>query len=419
MAGGAVLGAFAVVNILRVMKFRIYGHRLFTAFFECACLFVVWKHGHNRAGHEVMFWEFIIPAAPLLFMAHEAPMSEEPDSFVASPGPAGEGLMHTSVSMHQLAGVPVVFVVVCAFLAARVESDDPDFAGYANPLAALVKPLERMASNVEGMVNWPARLSVLKSSLEENRADAALPEVKKVVGNDTIDMFGFLPGLVLLNDLNYHPRPVPINFAATTPLLMEKNAAFYRDDATAPKFLLANIGQIVARFPPQDDALALPEVFEHYTPLLSDHGFLLLQRTPGQPDLERIFISSTNVEWGEHTSAGDWHKPALVFSGHKVLSDGAGALISLSTAAVVHCAGVPGRHLGPTRMLQSGAGMGFLLRPLILNDVDFLAVYGRRAESTSTLTPQFDNLRFVINREDEAFFEPDIKVSFWSIGPKK
>jgi hypothetical protein len=418
--GAAVLAIFAVANILRALKFRVYRHRLLTTIYECAYLYVIWKHGYNRAGHEFMFWEFIILAVPLLFLAHEAPLLEAASSGEATAGNQAGGPIRKNVSMYQLAGIPVALVVVCAILAARVGSTNPDFAGYANPWEAVVRPLERMASNVDGLVDWPGRLRYLKTMLEKNREDAALPEVKKVVGDSSIDMFGFLPGLILLNDLNYHPRPLPINFAATTPELMEKNAAFYQNDATAPKFLLAEIGQIDARFPPQDDALALPEVLEHYAPLLSDHGFLLLERTPGQPDLERKFISSTNVEWGDSIPMPPtgtnllWCSADIRFS----LMGRARSFVYQPPLLYIVLES-PDRRLGPTRMLQSGASTGFLLRPVILNGVDFLAVYGRHAQSTSQLTPTFDNVRFVINREDEAFFEPDIKVSFWSVGPKK
>ena len=74
--GMTVLSLFAVFNFLRVLKFRTYWHRLPTSLFEGACLFLVWKHGHVRAGHEALFWAFIIQAAALLFMAHEAQFAE-------------------------------------------------------------------------------------------------------------------------------------------------------------------------------------------------------------------------------------------------------------------------------------------------------------------------------------------------------
>jgi hypothetical protein len=69
-------------------------------------------------------------------------------------------------------------------------------------------------------------------------------------------------------------------------------------------------------------------------------------------------------------------------------------------------------------VLQSGASTGFLLRPLIINGVDFLATYGIHAQPSSSLTPSFDGMRFVTAPEDRAFFEPKITVSFWSVGPK-
>jgi hypothetical protein len=226
--------------------------------------------------------------------------------------------------------------------------------------------------------------------------------------------------VILLNDFNYKPRPMPINFGATTQILMERNAEFYRHDATAPAFLLANIGQIDGRFAPQDDAIALPEVIEHYQPVLADHGFLLLKRTPGQPDLERTLLGSATIKWDESIP--------LPPTGTNLLWCSADIKFSLAGRARAFLFQPPqcfivlepqDRRLSPKRLLQSGASTGFLLRPLIQNGVDFLGAYGIRAQPVTALSPPFDHVGFVISPDDQAFFEPTITVSFWAVGPKK
>ncbi len=413
-----VVGLFAAVNVLRVLKFQTYRHRLLTVIFETACFFIVWKHGHVRAGHEGFFWAFIIPAAPLLFLAHEAPDAE--DSRSAAPARRGRSVMRQNVGMYSLAMGCVVVIFLCAAGADSCERENPNFVAYSNPVTMVADPVGRMGTNFWDMIAWPAHLHRLKADLELNRADAALPEVRKAVGSASIDMFGFLPGLILLNDLNYKPRPMPINFAATTQMLMERNAEFYRNDATAPEYLLANIGQIDARFPPQDDAIALPEVLEHYVPALTDRGFILLKRTPGAPQLEKTFLGSRKIGWNESVPLPPtgtnllWCSADIKFTllgtARSTLFQPAQLFIALDSA---------NRGLRPTRLLQSGASAGFLLRPLILNGVDFLAAYGMRAEPVSSRTPSFDSVRFLINPDDEAFFKPDITISFWSMGPKK
>ena len=74
--------------------------------------------------------------------------------------------------------------------------------------------------------------------MQHNRSAAAMPAVKKAVGDATIDQFGWEPGLVLMNDLHYKPRPMPISFLACSDFLLRRNAEFYRNDATAPAFIL-------------------------------------------------------------------------------------------------------------------------------------------------------------------------------------
>jgi hypothetical protein len=410
---------FAAVNILRVLKLRIYSQRLLTSVFEAACVFVVWKHGHVRSGHEGFYWAFVIPAAPLLFLAHEKPLPEEKSSAAAPSRKAGAGLMGRNFSMYRLGMIPVAICCLCVIRASMIEETNPNFAYYANPWTAVADPVGRMGANLSELVDWPGHLKALKASLEKNRAEAALPKVKEAIGNATIDMFGFLPGVILLNDLNYKPRPMPINFAATTRMLMERNAEFFRNDATAPEYLLALIYQIDGRFGPQDDALALPEVLEHYSPVLMDHGFILLKRTPGAPSLQRTFLGSKTIAWGESVplpSTGTnllWCSADINFT---LLGKARSALFQPAQLFIVLQS--PDHHLGPIRLLQSGAGTGFMLRPLIINGVDFLATYGLRVEPASTRTPAFDNVGFLIGPDDQAFFEPKIKVSFWSIGPK-
>jgi hypothetical protein len=211
---------------------------------------------------------------------------------------------------------------------------------------------------------------------------------------------------------------MPINFIATTEMLMKRNAEFYRDDAQAPAFLLANIGQIDGRFAPQDDALALVEVLWRYRPQLADQGYVLLKRVPGRPNLERILHDTRTITWGESV--------AIPSTNGKMLWCAADIQYSLRGRArsfLFHPSRVfivlesPGRRLGPVRLLPSGASTGFLLRPLILNGVDFLAAYGIHIRADSAVMPAFDRLRFVA--EDPDCVLPNIKLSFSTVEAKK
>ena len=69
--GIAVFVMVAVANGLRAWQFAKYRFRIPLTLFECACLFIIWKHGYVRIDHAANFWTLIVQATPLLFLAHE------------------------------------------------------------------------------------------------------------------------------------------------------------------------------------------------------------------------------------------------------------------------------------------------------------------------------------------------------------
>lgn len=421
--GLVVVALFAVVNVLRWWWFRTYWHRLLTTIFEAACLFIIWKHSYVRSGHEVFFWASMIPAAPLLFLAHEQSIRWARSQ--PAPGLSqGRGFSPVKFRMDWFGMACAGVAVLCTIWASRIEKDNKSYSNYASLEAAIGSPFERMGANFMEMAGWPGHLRGLKAELEQNRSVAALPQVKKAVGDATIDEFGFLPGAILLNELHYDPRPMPINFGATTGLLMTRNAEFYQNDATAPEFLLANIGQIDGRLGPQDDALALPEVLQHYQPLLADHiaeqSLILLKRMTNRPALAWAAMpDARTIKWGEAVAVPPRTNGNMIWCAVDVKYSLRGRAQSflLHPPRAFILMESPTMRFGPIRVLPSGASTGFLLKPLILNPVDFLASYGINVQPASALTPEFDAIRFVA--EDQDCFQPEIRVSFSTIEPKK
>jgi hypothetical protein len=412
-----VLGLFALVNLLRVWQFRLYWHRLPTSVFEAACLFVSWKHGYVRTDHAALFWSFIIPAAPLLFLAQEPPPAP---ARPRNPAHGASADSRPAFSFYRVAAVSVAVTILCTIWAACLEKDQPAYRAYASIWAAVESPLSRMYEHVRELADWPGQLRLLRSELAANRSDAALPEVRHVVGDATIDDFGFYPGLMLLNDFHYTPRPMPINFAATTEMLMRRNAEFYQNDASGPSYLLADIAQFDGRLPPQDDALALPEVLTRYQPVLVEHGHILLKRVPGRPLLERVPLESRSVAWGQAVPLPKTNARTLwcaIDIQYSLLGRVRSFLFRPAPVYMVFES--PDMQLGPVRMLASGARTGFLLRPLIMNAADFLAVYGTNRPASSGPAPDFDTIRLVTEDQYRDCFQPAIKLAFSTIKSKK
>lgn len=82
-------------------------------------------------------------------------------------------------------------------------------------------------------------LKILTTKFENmKKINAISSSLKSIIGNKTIDEFGEVPELILLNNLNYSPRPVPIDMAAGNSALNEMNGRYYQQKHSAPDFVL-------------------------------------------------------------------------------------------------------------------------------------------------------------------------------------
>ena len=64
------------------------------------------------------------------------------------------------------------------------------------------------------------------------------PQQKKIIKHFSIDEFGNTPEIILTNDLNYRPRPVPMSTLVGNDDFMNRNADFFRNFETAPEFIM-------------------------------------------------------------------------------------------------------------------------------------------------------------------------------------
>ncbi len=106
-----------------------------------------------------------------------------------------------------------------------------------------------------------------------------LPNIRKSVGQSTVDIFSWEQGVLFLNELNWHPRPVFQSYTAYTPSLIATNGDFYASDK-APEFVILKLQAIDRQFPLMNDAEAIKIVLRDYQPVLSEKGYLLLKRKP-------------------------------------------------------------------------------------------------------------------------------------------
>jgi hypothetical protein len=174
------------------------------------------------------------------------------------------------------------------------------WTGMSSEGLALAPVRDCLAHNLKWLWSPWRQRAAMEAQLREAQVFAALPAVKSRVGEATIDLFGYLPGFILLNGMNYWPRPMPISFAACNEFLQRANESFYRQASTAPRYVLCQIEGVNDRTAIQDDALALRALMDNYHPVLVERDLLLLERNdpPLLARAERTPLGEFTVNFG-------------------------------------------------------------------------------------------------------------------------
>ena len=152
-------------------------------------------------------------------------------------------------------------------------------------------------------------------------AERALPEVKEEVGEASIDVLHFQQAILLLNQLNYAPRPTVQNYPAYNSHLTRLNQSHMLNDP--PEYILMKYGLVDQRYPYSDDTLYNLEVFQHYRPLLGEKGYMLMKRREEPREiveervvLERSIQSGENVDVSQFSNELLWlkvdYRPSLL-----------------------------------------------------------------------------------------------------------
>ncbi|BET69640.1 hypothetical protein ASA1KI_45580 [Opitutales bacterium ASA1] len=250
------------------------------------------------------------------------------------------------------------------------------------------------------------------ATLEQRRSALPSPSLRSRVGDATIDALGHNQAILLLEDLNYHPRPVIQSYSVYTPTLMRRNLRFIQSDR-APEFLLWQNETIDARFPSLDDALVLAELPRRYEKVEETHAGLLLRRRAQQPahrDQEFREVLARHVGWGETVALPPAPRSALWI---ECLFDRSfvGRLRSLLykpgsiQMVVTDDTGREARH----RILPAVAEAGFLAHPFLETDEDAGLLFDSAARRT------IQSVRFEPARADERELWSGIHVRVYEL----
>jgi len=252
----------------------------------------------------------------------------------------------------------------------------------------------------------------MNASLSLQRQRFECSRIKAEVGKSTVDVFGNCQGIALLNDLNYHPRPVFQSYSTYTPFLIRTNADFYRSDA-APSFVISTLDTIDDRLPTLDDSEALRVLLLDYELVLQENGCLLWRRLA----LRRAAIEEvTELETRE--IALDQAVPLAegnVWCVMDIKESTLGKLRSFLYKPPNLFISVTDKEDRSTmyRILPSIARCGFILNPYLLSHTDIIGLktgFAPKPEQVSSFTLVTDN-------SSKKYFDSHITIHLSRIAP--
>lgn len=319
--------------------------------------FVMWKHGFVRAdSHTVILFSFAtvaVVAWHLQFVSRHAAVSRG--------GRAGAFALATGLLLVALAGP---YHPLRPSLPYLVTNAWPSFRFRA---LNLLQPVSHRQE--------------LEEKLAAKRELYELPTVVETVGRARIDYFGFQQGIILLNRLNYRPRPMGGGtFNVYDPYLMRLNRDFMRDPARRPDFYLVKLGSIDNRFVTQDDGLALQELLHGWRPELIGQSLLLMKAVPGAVAPEPRPLSQQVFHFGESIPVPAVPDDELLLARFVIgdsWSGGVRSALYKQPQIMIALHDRAGAPLAERRIVPRMAASPFIFSPLLEETRDLLDLYGR------------------------------------------
>ena len=312
--------------------------------------FLLWKHAFVRA--DLYHTGFLFGCVPVLAMTFKIIPSASKSLRVAASGLA---------------------LLCCSVCLATVQS--MIIPGDLN--SALLQPYRSIAANFAKLVNPSTCREQIQSELDVEQSLNKLPKLSAMIGSKSVDMFGFSQAAVLLNGLNYTPRPVFQSYAAYNAPLALLNQEFYLSKS-APHFVLFQLVGMDRKFPPLEDALLLRHLLINFVPEATEGPFLLLKSKSAEPARLKLLREGTarpsqQIDLAGFGDSDLWMEvnlePTLI-GGLKQF------FYQSSKVRLVLWHGPPEkrkvrRFRAPPPMLRAG----FLVSPLQLNNDDVLNCY--------------------------------------------
>ena len=230
--------------------------------------------------------------------------------------------------------------------------------------------------------------ALLENQLERRREAYELPRLRKTIGDASVDFYGSRHGYILLNRMNYRPRPMGGGaFNVFTPWLQDQNLKFV-DGPAAPDFYLVELGSIDQRFQSQDDAQTLRAILHHYRPADTEQGIVLFKRVVDDPLPAPKLIEERSIRlhsWVEVPSVSSDQMLLMAFDLPMNLR---GKLRGGFYKPPFMYAYFEGDNLpatGPQRLVPPMNTKPVILSPFLESDTDLISIFDPNTVTTKTV----------------------------------
>jgi hypothetical protein len=248
----------------------------------------------------------------------------------------------------------------------------------ASPKEGPTYSISHFVATARNLIFLTSYRTEMNASLSRQKQRFECPRIKAEVGESTVDVFGHYQGIALLNDLNYHPRPVFQSYNAYTPFLIRTNADFYRSEA-APSFVISTLHSIDSRLPTLDDSEALRVLLLDYELVLQEKGFLLWRRSvlPRAAIEEVTELETREIAFGQGVPLAEGNVWCVIDIKESTL----GKLRSFFYKPPILFISVTDQDDRSTvyRILPSIARCGFILDPYLQSQTDIIGLKTRFA----------------------------------------
>ncbi len=269
----------------------------------------------------------------------------------------------------------------------------------------------RLVGNVKTLLSPSTTRNELDRRLRAMQREFDLPRIKAAVGSATVDLFSYEQGVLFLNDLTWHPRPVFQSYSAYTPALLAANAAFFDGD-DAPRFVIFKLEPIDNHFPAMEDAGAMKVILRDYAPLFAEGGFLLFEKRPSKAPAEKDkVLLERQVGFGEQVDISALDGKCLLLGlGIDYSTSGKLRTFLYKAPPVFLDARTADGHTYRFRIIPAIARSGFIICPFFRGQEDLLAWY------SGGQLPRIVSFAVVLRPRDRRYFTSRVTVTLTSCG---